>query len=446
MYDRKDSVEDIILKPLNSFSKKYFIILISLIVIIAGGAFAWLYQLQEGLGVTGLSNRVFWGVYIGNFIFFIGISYSGTLISAVLRLTQAGWRKPLTRMSEVITVVGIIVGFSMIFIDLGRPDRILLVPFAGRLQSPLFWDFISVATYLVGSIIFLYLPLIPDIAFLRDKYKNNPLETENRIKKIWFFLRGIIYKVLAMGWKGNKSQKRKLERNISIMTIILVPIAISAHTVIAFIFAMTWRVGWHSTIFGPYFVIGAIFSGIAAIIIAVGLLRKIYHFESLITYKEFRNLGFLLFVFFLMYSYFTVTEYFTSLYRGATEDIELVEALLLGNYAVHFWVFVIFGLIIPGIMILIASIKYESEKAIWVMMIASALVVGGMWLKRFIIVVPSLARPFVFQEWTIYTPTWVEWAITIAAAAGFVLFYSVFAKLFPLISLWELEEENLEPE
>ena len=428
MYEKNESIDEIILTPLRSFSTKYFILVTILVGIVAVGALAWFFQLQNGLGVTGLNNRVFWGMYISNFIFFIGISYSGTLISAVLRLTQAGWRTPLTRMAEVITVVGIIVGFSMIVIDIGKPERILLVPFGGRLQSPLFWDFISVSTYLTGSLIFLYIPLIPDIAYLRDKFSGT--------------LRGKLYTILALGWNGNKAQKKKLVRSISIMTIILVPIAITCHTVIAFIFAVTFRVGWHSTIFGPYFVIGAVYSGIAAIIIAVGVLRKIYHFESLITYKQFRNLGYLLFVFFLMYLYFTITEYFTSFYRGALEDMELLGALFLGSYALYFWLFIVLGMIVPGIMILVASIKYESEYAVWTMVAASMLVVGGMWLKRFIIVVPALARPFVLQSWTIYNPSPVEWAITIAASAGFILFYAIFAKLFPLISLWEMHEEE----
>ncbi|OLS22445.1 MAG: hypothetical protein HeimC3_30780 [Candidatus Heimdallarchaeota archaeon LC_3] len=428
MYEKNESIDDIVLKPLTSFSTKYIILVTILVGIIGVGAIAWFYQLQGGLGVTGLNDRVFWGLYISNFIFFIGISYSGTLISAVLRLTQAGWRTPLTRMAEIITVVGILVGFSMILIDIGKPERILLVPFSGRLQSPLFWDFISVSTYLAGSLIFLYIPLIPDIAFLRDKFRGT--------------LRGNLYTILALGWNGNKEQKRKLVKSISIMTIILVPIAITCHTVIAFIFAVTYRVGWHSTIFGPYFVIGAIYSGIAAIIIAVGILRKIYHFESLITYRQFRNLGYLLFVFFLMYLYFTITEYFTSFYRGGLEDMELLGALFLGEYSLYFWIFIVLGMVVPGIMVLVASIKYESEYAVWAMVIASMLVVGGMWLKRFIIVVPALARPFVLQEWTIYNPSPVEWAITIAAAAGFILFYAVFAKLFPLISLWEMHEEE----
>ncbi|MFW9929022.1 MAG: NrfD/PsrC family molybdoenzyme membrane anchor subunit [Candidatus Thorarchaeota archaeon] len=448
MYEEKETLNkefdtiDIILRPLNSFSLKYLLIVILLVIIIAIGAFAWFFQLDNGLGVTGLNERVFWGMYISNFIFFIGISYSGTLISAVLRLTQAEWRTPLTRMAEIITVVGILVGFSMIFIDLGKPDRILFVPFSLRLQSPLFWDFLSVSTYLTGSAIFLYLPLIPDIAFLRDKFKNLPQETESSIKRFWFTFRGKLYSILAMGWSGNEQQKRKLTRSISIMTIILVPIAISCHTVIAFIFAMTWRVGWHSTIFGPYFVIAAIYSGIAAIIIAVGILRKVYHFEKIITYREFRNLGYLLFVFFLMYLYFTITEYFTSIYRGANDDVELVEALLLGAYAPHFWIFVIFGMVVPGILNLIACMRYKKESSVWLLIIASLLVVGGMWLKRFIIVVPALARPFVEQTWTIYNPSPVEWAITIAASAGFILFYSIFAKLFPLVSLWEMEEKG----
>ncbi|HKZ42437.1 MAG TPA: NrfD/PsrC family molybdoenzyme membrane anchor subunit, partial [Candidatus Hodarchaeales archaeon] len=208
MFSDQNHIQQIVLNPISTISKKYVILVLLLLGIISFGAYAWLVQLENGLGVTGLSERVFWGVYISNFIFFIGISYSGTLVSAVLRLTQAEWRTSLTRISEVITVVGILVGFSMIFIDMGKPERVLIVPLSGRLQSPLFWDFLSVTSYLVGSMIFLYLPLIPDIALLRDLY--------GRRSGIVSRIRYGIYLILAAGWHGSKEQSRRLTRSISI--------------------------------------------------------------------------------------------------------------------------------------------------------------------------------------------------------------------------------------
>jgi molybdopterin-containing oxidoreductase family membrane subunit len=335
-------------------------------------------------------------------------------------------------MAECITVIGIFIGFSMIIIDMGRPDRLMILPFALKLESPLFWDFLSVSTYLTGSFIFFYLPLIPDFAILRDKFEDKP----------GFDIRKPIYKILAIGWQGTPSQKKHLDRSITFMSIILVPIAILCHTVIAFIFAMTWRVGWHSTIFGPYFVVAAIFSGTAAIIIAMTILRKLYHYEEHITQRHFRNMGWILLVFLAGYFYFTATEYFTTAYRGLSHDMELMEELFLGIYAFQFWSFIVLGMTVPGLILFFACWKFESEKAVWAIFSASVLIVVGMWIKRYMIIVPALARPFVAQEWTPYNPTWVEWAITIAASAGFILAFTIFAKIIPMISLWELEEER----
>ncbi len=428
----REKLEEKILEPLYHISLRYYLFCFVLLVIIGIGALAWLYQLQNGLGVTGLSQRVFWGVYIVDFIFFIGISYSGTLLSAMLRLTGAEWRKPLTRMAEAITVIGILVGFAMIVIDVGRVERILLVFTSLRLGSPLFWDSISVLTYLTGSFIFLYVPLIPDIAFLRDKFNERP----------GFSIRKYIYRVLALRWKGTPAQKKKLEFSISIMAVVLIPVAIICHTVIAFIFALTWRVGWHSTIFGPFFVVAAVFSGTAALLIVMAILRRLYHFEEILTYRHFRNLGLILFTLLATYMYFTLTEYFTTGYRGVKEDIELLEALFFGDYAIFFWFFFFIGMFIPGTIVIFACWKYESEKSIWAIAGSSLLILAGMWVKRYIIVVPALSRPFVAQQWTLYVPSFVEIAITVAAITGLVLAYSVFAKLFPVISIWELTEEE----
>ncbi|MHA2251197.1 MAG: NrfD/PsrC family molybdoenzyme membrane anchor subunit [Candidatus Kariarchaeaceae archaeon] len=431
MAENTETMEQKLLNPILNTSKSYYAVVSIFVIIGLFGLVGWIYQLIEGLGVTGLTHRIFWGLYISNFIFFIGISYSGTLISAVLRLTGAEWRTPLTRMAETITVIGIAVGFTYILFDMGRPERVYILPFATRLQSPLFWDFLSVSTYLTGSLIYFYLPLIPDAAYLRDVFA----------KKQGFDPRKQLYRILAVGWKGTEKQKHALERSISFMSIILIPVAVMCHTVIAFIFAVTWRVGWHSTIFGPYFVVAAIFSGTAAIIVAMTILRKIYKLEEFITYRHYRNMGYVLILLLGTYFYFTITEYFTTIYRGISHDMELMEEMFFGSYAFYFWFFIIGGMIIPAIILLISTMRYESEKAVWGIFTASSLVVIGMWVKRYIIIIPALARPFVAQEWTIYKPTWVEWAITLGGVATFVLAFCLLAKLFPLISIWELKEE-----
>lgn len=403
-----------------------------MIAVVLWGAYAYWYQLQNGLGVTGLNHRVFWGVYMANFVFFIGISHAGTLISAILRVTHTEWRKPMTRMAEAITLIALFIGAAQVLIDMGRPDRLLLVIFQGRLISPIFWDFLSISTYITGSLLFLYIAMIPDIALLRDTF--NEMDG--------FSIRKYLYRALAIGWQDSPAQRERLNKSLAIIAILIIPIAISVHTVVSWVFAMTWRVGWNSTIFGPYFVVGAIFSGIAALVMAMAVYRQVYHLEEIIDQRMFRNLGYLLFVFVGIYFYFTFAEYLTSVYRGGKGDVELIEELFLGEYVEFFFVFVVAGLILPGIILVFSCWKYESEKAVWATASAAALVVLGMWVKRYIIVVPALSRPFVLQAWTRYDPTWVEISITLASVAGFLLAYAVFSRLFPIISIWELFEDE----
>jgi molybdopterin-containing oxidoreductase family membrane subunit len=240
------------LAPLSNTSNAYKLLVLGLSLVVAWGIYAFIVQYVFGLQATGMRDVVSWGFYITNFVFFIGISHAGTLISAILRVSHAGWRTPITRMAEMITVVAIMIGALMPIIDLGRPDRVANIFIFGRFQSPLVWDIISITSYLTGSLIYLYLPLIPDLAMLRDRFAKKGAGLRQRI-----------YKVLSVGWQDTPEQKKRLEKAIGIMALIIIPVAVSVHTVVSFVFSMTLRPGWDSTVFGIYFVIGAIFSGIA---------------------------------------------------------------------------------------------------------------------------------------------------------------------------------------
>ncbi|MFQ5411089.1 MAG: NrfD/PsrC family molybdoenzyme membrane anchor subunit, partial [Phycisphaerae bacterium] len=283
----------ILLEPILKTGRKFYITVAVLLSVIALAAYAYLTQLREGLGVTGLGRPVYWGIYITNFVFFIGISHAGTLISAILRIVGAEWRRTITRSAEVITVMVILFGVGNILVDLGRPDRMLNMVKHGRLQSPLLWDMCSITIYLTGSTLYLYLPLIPDIAILRDHTN----------KRRWF------YRILALGWTGTPKQHRILEILIGIMAVLVIPIAVSVHTVVSFVFAMTIQPMWHSAIFGPYFVVGAIFSGIAALIVAMALIRWVYGLGEYLKNAHFNNLGLLLLVMCFMWLYFTGSEF-----------------------------------------------------------------------------------------------------------------------------------------
>ncbi len=423
----RQRLEETALHPLTYTSRGWYLWVGFLAAVVLVGLAFYVRQLQQGLIVTGLRNNVFWGMYIANFVFFIGISHAGTLISAILRVTQAEWRRPVTRMAEVITGVALMIGGLMPIIDIGRPDRIPNLVLHGQIGSPIIWDFMAISTYLTGSLIYLYLPLIPDIALARDRLKG----TASR----W---RLALYSALAAGWRNTPEQRRRLERALGIMMVLIIPIAVSVHTVVSWLFGMTMRAGWDSTVFGPYFVVGAIYSGTAGILTVMYIFRRFYHLEEYITLKQFKYLGYLMLVMALIYAYFTLAEYLTTSYKLTEQEKPLLEALMQGKFALMFWTFVVFGMVVP-----IAIMVTPRTRTIPLIVAASVLVNIGMWIKRFVIVVPSLGLPQVpdvAQDWAVYWPTATEYAITAAAFAGFGLIFTIFAKLFPVISVWEIEE------
>lgn len=471
-----------------------------LAAVVGWGIIAYSLQLWYGLGVTGLRDYVMWGLYITNFVFFIGISHAGTLISAILRVTGTGWRRPITRLAEAITVFALLVAAPMVLIDMGRPDRILNILLHGRLQSPILWDVLSITTYLTGSLLYLLLPLVPDLAIL------------GRLPDLPAWKRQL-YGVLSMGWQGMPEQRLLLERAIATMAVVIIPVAVSVHTVVSWIFGMTLRAGWNSSIFGPYFVFGAIFSGIAGVIVAMATFRWMYRLEEYITEAHFRRMGYLLLALALIYGYFTFAEYLTPAYKMEIAERGYLAAVLTGQFAPVFWFTQIGGVLVPvllltapglsgvqrlraapwlqprlaltalaataGLLIFISlsaspvagmsSADALRAAAPWILLvlggwlfvtllpvcrvrpvatlvIAAVLVNAGAWLKRFIIVVPTLQNPFLPIQraptgWAFYRPTWVEWSISAAAFAGFALLYLLFSKLFPIVSIWETREE-----
>jgi molybdopterin-containing oxidoreductase family membrane subunit len=408
--------DKILFDPILKTTKKFYIIAGFLLAIGVWGIYAYLIQFGNGLGVTGMNRPVFWGIYITNFVFFIGVSHAGTLISAILRIANAEWRRSITRSAEVITVLVLVFGAGNIIIDLGRPDRILNIIYFGRFQSPLLWDVTSITIYLTASTIYLYIPLIPDIALLRDTVKDKPRK--------W------LYKILSLRWKGTERQQKILNKAIAIMAVLVIPIAVSVHTVVSYVFAMTIQPMWHSTIFGPYFVSGAIFSGIAAIITAMAIIRKVYHLEDYLRPVHFNNLGILLLVMTCLWLYFTFCEYITVFYGGEPSHLSVFYSKITGKYSPLFWVMFLTCFIIPFIILV-----NKKTRTITGTVVASISVNIGMWLERFTIVVPSLANPRIPYERGVYHPTWVEWSIFAGCVALFILLYMIFTKLFPIVSI-----------
>jgi len=419
-------INEDLLRPLRGTSVGFFLLVAFLGAIILAGAGAWLYQMSNGLAVAGIKWPIFWGFYITNFVFWIGISHAGTLISAILRLVNATWRRPVTRCAEVITVFALMIGAMFPIIHLGRPWLFFwLMPYPSErgiwpnLRSPLAWDFFAISTYLTGSTLFLLLPIIPDFALMRDQMTG------------W---RKKIYSVLALGWQGTTKQWHRLEAAMQIMAIAIVPVAISVHTIVSFDFSMSLVPMWHYTLFGPYFLAGAIFSGIAALIIAMAVLRKALHLEDYLRPVHFQNLGKLLLLMSLLWGYFTFVERLTTWYGNTSAEMAVFWETQTGSYSPLFWTMVFCNFLIPFPLLAIKKLR-----TITGCVIAASTIVVGMWLERFLIIVPSLARKNLPYTWSSYRPQPVEIMITVATFAAMMLLYALFSKAVPIISIWELK-------
>ena len=426
-------IREDLFRPLSGISRRYALAAALAFLIGASGLIAWGYQLRRGMGVTGLGRPVFWGFYIVDFVFWIGISHAGTLISAILRLTDAGWRKPVTRAAEAITVFALMIGGMFPIIHLGRawlfywllpyPNSRLLWP---NFRSPLLWDLTAIVTYMTGSAIYLYLPLIPDMAQLAEH--NTP----------W---RRKFYRALSLGWTGSDREWHALERAMKLMACLILAVAVSVHTVVAWDFSMALAPMWHSTIFGPYFVAGAIFSGIAALILVMAALRKILRLEFYLTRRHFENLAKLLLLMSLLWLYFTMAENLTVWYGNDPKEMAVFGARTRARYAPFFWATVVLNFVVPFVLLGIRRLRTIRTASI-----ASACVIIGMWLERFVIVVPTLANPRLPAASGFYSPSWVEIAITAATFAALAMLYMIFSKLFPIIAVWEFKPHEQEEE
>jgi molybdopterin-containing oxidoreductase family membrane subunit len=426
-------IREDLFRPLGGASRRYFLTTLAVSLVAVAGLVAWGIQLRYGMGVTGLQRPIFWGFYIVNFVFWIGISHAGTLISAILRLSDAAWRKPVTRAAEAITVFALMIGGMFPIIHLGRawlfywmlpyPNDRLLWP---NFRSPLMWDLTAIVTYVTGSVIYLYLPLIPDMAQLAEH--NTP----------W---RSRLYRALALGWTGSDREWHALERAMKLMAGIILAVAVSVHTIVSWDFAMALAPTWHSSIFGPYFVVGAIFSGIAALLVVLATIRKTMGLERYLTRHHFNNLSKLLLLMSLLWAYFTTAENLTVWYGNAPDEMAVFGARTRGPYAVYFWTMVILNFVVPFVLLGIRRLRTVSNAVI-----ASVCVLIGMWLERYLIVVPTLANPRMPSGFSTYAPTWIEIVVTVATFAALVMLYLIFAKLFPIIAVWEFkphpEEED----
>ncbi len=395
--------------------------------------YAYSIQLQQGLGVTGLRDFVSWGMYISNFVFFIATSLVGMLISSVLGLNGQRWITPISRLAEIISFAFAAVAGMVIVSDMGRPDRLLNVFIHGRFQSPILWDVTVVITYTTICLLLWYIPLIPDLAIIKNKTGLPKWQQK-------------LYELLSIDWKGNDEQKALMKRAMFILLILVIPIALAIHTVTSWLFAVTPRAGWASTIFGPYFVTGAFVSGTSAVIVAMFIFRKIYKLEKYITEYHFNKIGKLLLLVSFVYLYFNINEFLVPGYRMPKFEGAHIHELFSGHHAVLFWSVQLLGLILPMAFLFLKPMR----KPLPIFIIGLFVLVGS-WFKRYLIVVPTQEHPFlprqnVPENFMIYTPTAIEILVTIGPIIMVLMIVSVLAKLFPLVPIEETVHEKSENE
>ena len=417
-------IREAALRPILGGGRRFWMIVALLSALVIPGVVAYVIQLRRGLGVTGLSDQVFWGVYTANLVAFIGISYGGAVVSAILRLTDAPWRAPITRLAEAMALISLAVGASFAVIHVGHPSRLWEMVTSPNFSSPLVWDMVAISTYLGATMILLYLPLIPDMAIARQRL--------GRQAGSW---RLGIYRVLSARWRDLPGQRRLLNWGMDGVALLIIPLAIAVHSVLAWAFALTSRPGWHSTAFGPYFVIAALLSGVAAVILVVAAFRKAYHLEQFIEERHFRYLASVMLVLGAGYLYFTIAELLTEGYVLDEESAPALEALLLERFAPLFWLFIIVGGAIPTVLV-----SLPRTRTITGIVIAAALAVAGMWLKRLLIVVPPLSQRLFEGEVAAYRPSTVEALVTLSAVAAIPLLLMLFFRVFPVLSIAEMEE------
>ncbi|MGH2356295.1 MAG: NrfD/PsrC family molybdoenzyme membrane anchor subunit [Chloroflexota bacterium] len=385
-----------------------------------------------GLQLMGLNNPQFWATFIANFIFWVGISHAGVMISAILRLTQAEWRRPITRSAEVLAIFALVTASIFPLIHTGRIWRTIYWVFPydftrnlwPNVRSALIWDPSAIVTYLTGTLLFVYVDLIPDLAALRDRTDG------------W---RRRIYGALALGFRGTRRQWRLQLVASTLLSALILPVFVSVHSIVGWDLSMAILPGWHTTVMAPYFVIGAVHSGVAGVVMTMAALRRLLHLDAYITAAHFDTLGRLQIVVALAYLFFFLMDFYFGLFSREPVEVRIWELrLLIPPTNVLFFIQVLTALLIPLPLWFSRRVRRSPSLMFW----AALSVNVGMWLERYILVVTpvSFKQPFVFTWVTTYQPGLVEYVITAASFALVALGILVFAKVLPIVPLWDVKE------
>ena len=424
-------VEEQVLGSMGRPTGKYLTVLALCGLLVFIGAVAYAYQYIAGMGVTGLSIPVGWAVYITNFVWWIGIAHSGTLISAILYLFRTKWRNRINRSAEAMTIFAIMTAGMFPLIHLGRVWVFYwLLPYPNwrhlwpNFKSPLVWDVVAVTTYFIVSLLFFYLGMIPDLAAARDHTPEGRRKT--------------MYRILALGWTGRWEQWRHYARGYTALAALATPLVISVHSIVSWDFAMSLVHGWHTTIFAPYFVAGAIHSGLAMVITLLVPLRRVLRLERLLTVYYFEQMALLMILTGSIVAYSYAVEVFMSWYSADIFERQFIVYRAFGSlaYSPLYWLMIVFNVVVP-----MTFFSKRLRTNLRYLFVAAILVNIGMWIERFVIIVVSLSHDFLPSSWGVYAPRLPEILITGLSFGFFLALFLLFVKYFPSIPMSEVKEE-----
>jgi Polysulphide reductase len=398
-------------------------------IVVFSLGYDWYVLIMQGQGTAGVLRPDYWGVFLVNTVFWIGISHAGTFISAILRVLKVESRRPFTRAAELMTTFGLVQAGLSIFMHLGRVWLVYWmfpIPNERRIwpdfHSPLMWDLMAITTYLLCSTMYLFLPLIPDLAMARDRTKGGWLKT--------------FYRTLALGFRGTEGEWKNLTTAMNIFAFAIIPVMFSVHTIVSWDFAMASRPGWSSTVFGPYFVIGALHSGMAAVAIVLFLLRStMKHYKYFIRAEQFNTIGMLMLLVSMAWAYFYFNDYLVPWYGGDVWDKLVQEYTEKGPLAYLWYTMLIVNIAVPW------SILWNKKwrETPWLLAIVGFLINIGMYLERYIIIPVGVTINRMPFTWRQYEPR-IEIPMTIGTFALFLLLYMLASRLIPLIPVWEVQE------
>ncbi|MGH0029202.1 MAG: NrfD/PsrC family molybdoenzyme membrane anchor subunit [Myxococcota bacterium] len=405
----------------------YWLLLLLCAAVYSAAVGAFLYQTRHGLGVAGYAHPIFWGAYVVTFVFWVGIAHAGTLISAILYLFRAKWRNAINRSAEAMTVFAVLTAMQFLGIHVGRMWKsYFILPYPNQralwvnFKSPLLWDTFAITTYATISITFLFVGLIPDLAIARDRATG------------W---KKVLYSILSLGWQGTSNQWKSHNRTVLHLSGLATPLVLSVHSVVSWDFAMSIVPGWHATIFAPYFVAGAIFSGFAMVLTMMIPVRRIYGLEEYITDYHFDNMARFILLTSIIVSYAYAAEYFVAWYSGVEAEQSSFWLRAFGPYWISTWTMIICNGVVPQIL----WFKW-ARTHVPTLFIVSVLINIGMWFERYVIIITGLSREYDPAVWGIYTPSWAELIIVAGSFGFFCQFFLLFLKLFPVVAIAEVKE------